>query len=206
MVFIDVDTSRAGRAEEPDSYRLRDRNGLPIVCFQCGKSSMSPPEQAPEAPKRPRRAVAIKSASADSGQSMVSCDYCYLHWHLDCIDPPMSGLPSFGRKWMCPAHADQVTVRFWYLTTIQILLTTFTPQHVKRRIPKQNNTLIDITRPGQRNNGNLEIIPAVQPPVDRVETDDLVINGRRYRIPERIITLDFWNKLSRPLTRSDEWV
>lgn len=26
--------------------------------------------------------------------------------------------------------------------------------------------------------------------------DEVLINGRRYRVPERIVVLDFWNKVS----------
>jgi hypothetical protein len=33
---------------------------------------------------------------------LVSCDYCSLYFHQDCLDPPMTALPS-GR-WMCPNH------------------------------------------------------------------------------------------------------
>jgi hypothetical protein len=31
----------------------------------------------------------------------------------------------------------------------------------------------------------------------RIDTDEVVINGRRYRIPERIVVLDFSSRLSR---------
>lgn len=70
-------------------------------------------------------------------------------------------------------------------------------QPPKRRIPKQHNTPIEITRPNQKNNGNVEIIQSETPAAAKIATDDVTINGRRYRIPERIITLDFWSKLSR---------
>ncbi|KAG5666970.1 hypothetical protein PVAND_014974 [Polypedilum vanderplanki] len=33
---------------------------------------------------------------------LISCDYCSLYFHQDCLDPPMCALPS-GR-WMCPNH------------------------------------------------------------------------------------------------------
>lgn len=36
---------------------------------------------------------------------LISCDYCSLYFHQDCLDPPMTALPS-GR-WMCPAHPQQ---------------------------------------------------------------------------------------------------
>nr|XP_022920413.1 PHD finger protein 12 isoform X2 [Onthophagus taurus] len=33
---------------------------------------------------------------------LLSCDYCTLCFHLDCLDPPLTSLPT-GR-WMCPNH------------------------------------------------------------------------------------------------------
>ena len=35
---------------------------------------------------------------------MVSCDYCPLSFHLDCLDPPMSEIPR--DVWMCPNHVE----------------------------------------------------------------------------------------------------
>ena len=32
---------------------------------------------------------------------------------------------------------------------------------------------------------------------DKVNVDEVLINGRRYRVPERIITLDFWDKVAK---------
>ena len=37
--------------------------------------------------------------------------------------------------------------------------------------------------------------PAFVP--ERVNVDEVLINGRRYRVPERVITLDFWDKVKR---------
>lgn len=78
----------------------------------------------------------------------------------------------------------------------------FTLQPIKRRIPKSNPyPVIEIDRPGQSNNGNVEIIPSgnavsIQQ-VSRMATDEVLINGRRYRVPERTIVLDFWGKLNK---------
>ena len=57
-------------------------------------------------------------------------------------------------------------------------------------------------KPRQWNNGNIEIIQAktAPPPViapNKVNVDEVLINGRRYRVPERIITLDFWDKIAK---------
>ncbi|KAF9818920.1 hypothetical protein IEO21_02458 [Rhodonia placenta] len=172
--------NRHGQLEDRDPYRLKGRNGDPVLCFRCGTSAL-PPSLVASAPvaKRPRRETSSSSYS-ETGRSIISCDYCHLHWHLDCVDPPLSFMPPWGKKWMCPNHADRVI-------------------QPKRRIPKANAVPIDITRPHQYNNGNIEIIqPEIPvPPPHKVPVDEVLINGRRYRIPEKIITLDFWNKVSR---------
>ena len=39
---------------------------------------------------------------------LISCDYCSLYFHQDCLDPPMTALPA-GR-WMCPNHPQHFIV------------------------------------------------------------------------------------------------
>ena len=107
MPGSDLD-SRHGQLEDRDPYRLKDRNGDPILCFRCGLSALSH-HNTPVQPKRPRKA-SQKPANAEGWKSIVSCDYCDLSWHLDCLDPPLDSMPLFGIKWMCPNHADQVYV------------------------------------------------------------------------------------------------
>ncbi|KAF9239614.1 hypothetical protein BU15DRAFT_87926 [Melanogaster broomeanus] len=173
--------NRHGQLEDRDPYRLKDRNGVPVICFRCGTSAL-PRGLAASAPsnKRPRRSVSVAhSATPESGKAIVTCDYCNLHWHLDCLDPPLTSMPSFGKKWMCPNHADQVL-------------------QPKRRIPKQNAAPLDITKPKQWNNGNIEVIhPQTAAMAEKLVLDEVLINGRRYRVPERIIMLDFWSKISK---------
>ncbi|RVE51245.1 hypothetical protein evm_004049 [Chilo suppressalis] len=36
---------------------------------------------------------------------LLQCDYCPLLYHQDCLDPPLTALPT-GR-WMCPNHVEQ---------------------------------------------------------------------------------------------------
>ena len=55
-------------------------------------------------------------------------------------------------------------------------------------------------KPRQYNNGNIEVIHpelSTAPPNPRIAVDEVLINGRRYRIPEKIIVLDFWSKLNK---------
>lgn len=77
-----------GGYEERDPYKLKDKQGRNVYCFKCHE---------PANPLRQKR--------------ILACDHCELHWHLDCLDPPLVGLPPVTRKWKCPIHADMVIVR-----------------------------------------------------------------------------------------------
>ncbi|CAC5379873.1 PHD finger protein 12 [Mytilus coruscus] len=35
---------------------------------------------------------------------LVQCDYCPLLYHMDCLDPPMTSLPTV--RWICPNHPE----------------------------------------------------------------------------------------------------
>lgn len=74
--------------EEP--YHLQDSEGNVRLCFHCNKS-------------------------AYGGRMMISCEHCPLHWHLDCLSPPLASPPPSTRKWMCPNHADHILVSFFFL-------------------------------------------------------------------------------------------
>jgi hypothetical protein len=144
------------------------------------------------------------SIASESWKCIVSCDHCNLHWHLDCLDPPLPSMPSFGKKWMCPNHADQAVVCPY---SFAVMVTYTDSQRTKRRIPKQNANTIEITKPNQFNNGNIEVIhpeTASRLP-QKVSVDEVLINGRRYRVPERVITLDFWGKLGRVGKRCERY-
>lgn len=71
-------------------------------------------------------------------------------------------------------------------------------QKPKRRVPKQHAGFIEITKPRQRNNGNVEVVQSdyLTAEEQKVLVDEVTINGRRYRIPERVIRLDFWNRIN----------
>lgn len=105
---------------------------------------------------------------------------------------------------MCPNHSDQILVRPYHNYTGSGD-SHRTSQKPKRRIPKQNNAPIDINKPGLKNNGIIEVIQseASQSSGKKIVAEEVMINGRRYRIPERVITLDFWGKISRD-RRKDE--
>ncbi|CAK9780646.1 hypothetical protein CC85DRAFT_262422 [Cutaneotrichosporon oleaginosum] len=163
--YVDTETARTkldrkGFQEERDPLRLRDSKHRHVACYKCGGTS-----------------VPTRQLASDPGaqwRPIVSCDYCNLHWHLDCLTPPLAAMPSASRKWMCPNHSDQVMPR--------------------RRTVRVGLETVDVEAPGEENNGFVSIIeePEVQPDL---RTDDMVINNKKYRVPERIIQLDFWNKL-----------
>lgn len=78
-----ADHMKNGRRVKTKRLIELDSNGcvpLPAkLCFTCNKSCKKAP--------------------------LISCDYCSLYFHQDCLNPPMCALPS-GR-WMCPAHPQQ---------------------------------------------------------------------------------------------------
>ena len=86
---------RAIGQEDRDGFRLKDKNGRPIICYNCDGAAN---------PTQRRR--------------IISCDFCDQHWHLDCLDPPMTGMPPPTRKWMCPLHSDTVSYTHLTLPTI----------------------------------------------------------------------------------------
>ena len=49
------------------------------LCFKCGKSCRVAP--------------------------LLACDYCNACFHMDCLDPPMTTMPT-GTVWMCPLHVE----------------------------------------------------------------------------------------------------
>ena len=54
--------------------------------------------------------------------------------------------------------------------------------------------IIDVESQGESNNGNIIVIPDEEArPL--IECEDMIINRRKYRVPEKIIRLDFWEKL-----------
>lgn len=110
--------SRFAAHEERDPFRLKDRNSAPVLCFRCGKSALPDGElssgQSSFATNGRETRGRRSSLRAPPGEvlwkSIVSCDHCTLHWHLDCLDPPLSSMPSAHKKWMCPAHVEHIAV------------------------------------------------------------------------------------------------
>ncbi|KAH7698309.1 PHD-finger family protein, partial [Aphelenchoides avenae] len=57
---------------------------------------------------RPRKADGVQCCTvcgvSDEEKPTVTCDFCPLHYHLDCCSPPFTAPPK-GR-WMCPQHVE----------------------------------------------------------------------------------------------------
>uniref|UniRef100_A0A8C5N306 PHD finger protein 12 n=1 Tax=Leptobrachium leishanense TaxID=445787 RepID=A0A8C5N306_9ANUR len=85
-------TSKRRRKEEMTGKNVKkahhelDHNGLvPLpakVCFTCSRSCRVAP--------------------------LIQCDYCPLLFHMDCLDPPLTAMPT-GR-WMCPNHIEHIVL------------------------------------------------------------------------------------------------
>ncbi|KAK9461019.1 uncharacterized protein V1516DRAFT_624969, partial [Lipomyces oligophaga] len=178
-------SNRSGFVEEPDPLKLTDKNGRAILCFKCGKSALN-------------------------DKKIISCDYCPLHWHLDCLDPPMSAIPLVSqRKWQCPNHIGRELIH-------------------KRRLRNSKTISVSLRR-GFANDGDIEIDndsseeeepgppgsevlvqakhlhfmdgwkenPLIKTPLSKyVLTEEHESNGVVYRLPERGIVLDFLDRVN----------
>ncbi|MGH0166943.1 UNVERIFIED_CONTAM: hypothetical protein FKN15_056844 [Acipenser sinensis] len=85
-------TSKRRRKEEMTGKNMKkaqhelDHHGLvplPVkVCFTCNRSCRVAP--------------------------LIQCDYCPLLFHMDCLDPPLTAMPT--GKWMCPNHIEHIVL------------------------------------------------------------------------------------------------
>lgn len=74
--------------DDLDIDALYDKKGRPYLCHRCGKLGLQ------------RR-------------TMVSCDYCPLKWHLDCLREPVALAKTLGLKWRCPNHVEALLPPNW---------------------------------------------------------------------------------------------
>lgn len=119
---INMFNSRFAVIDDRDPFRLKDKNGAPVLCFRCGKSALPENEtfsghSSSSANGRETRSQRLSLGTLPGQRlwkSIVSCDHCSLHWHLDCLDPPVSSMPPSHKKWMCPAHVEHIAVSFVY--------------------------------------------------------------------------------------------
>ena len=167
--------ARGGYDESPDHFKLKDSKGNTVLCFKCGKSSMGKRE-------------------------IISCDYCTLRWHLDCLDPPLANAPvrvtndGIKLNWMCPVHIEH---------ELQALnstdkLTAHPHMHSgrihKSRRPKNARIVDTALRRGFANNGMIEIENELSD--DEEEDAEKRRYGTVYRLSEQGIKLDFIDRVN----------
>uniref|UniRef100_A0A060T0V7 ARAD1C18634p n=1 Tax=Blastobotrys adeninivorans TaxID=409370 RepID=A0A060T0V7_BLAAD len=161
---------KKANASDEDPLKTLDKYGDPILCYRCKKSALN-------------------------GVQMLTCDFCSLYFHVDCVEPMILGVAT---RWKCPNHAEQA----------------YKPPRKPRKYRVEEPTL----RRGFANDGDIEIIPTEDELSERFErriprffsdlynTSDGVaaklapqtpysrsfeIDGIKYRLPEEGIKLDF---------------
>ncbi|ODQ53561.1 hypothetical protein SAICODRAFT_24800 [Saitoella complicata NRRL Y-17804] len=146
--FKPIKINKSGFIEEADPYKLKDKHGKAILCYKCGKSALE--------------------------GAIISCDHCPSHWHLDCLSPPLIGMPSHIKRWMCPNHALHAMK--------------------KQRVPKGRKVVdVQLSR-GFKNNGDVEIANEQEKEAED-EFEEFTVQDVKYRLPERGIKLDFLDKV-----------
>lgn len=74
--------------EDLDIDSFYDKKGRPKLCHRCRESHL----------KR---------------RTLVACDYCPLHWHLDCLPDAVPLAQTIGLKWRCPNHIENLVPINW---------------------------------------------------------------------------------------------
>ncbi|KAI8959154.1 hypothetical protein F5Y11DRAFT_15769 [Daldinia sp. FL1419] len=69
-------------ADEPfDFFKVRNADGA-VLCHHCQRG-------------------------VSDNRPIIPCSVCGLHWHLECLDPPLT-IPPVPRTWRCPCHVDDI--------------------------------------------------------------------------------------------------
>lgn len=130
-------------------------------------------------------------------REIIPCDYCDLHWHLDCLDPPLAAAPrkiingKAKSGWMCPNHVDQELQHLQGPSTPSGAAQPVSGRSYKVRRPKHPLFRDVAMRRGFKNNGLIEIL-------NESESDsEKVISGVIWRLPENGIKLDFISRVKR---------
>ncbi|TDZ37226.1 Uncharacterized protein C8035_v007341 [Colletotrichum spinosum] len=148
---------KRGYEEAPDFFKVRDADGSPVICHDC---------QHPAADNR----------------AIIPCSVCGLHWHLDCLDPPLA-IPPVLRTWRCPIHADDL---------LSDLPQQLAPAHRFRKI-KGAPAITPAFSRGMKNNGFIEVED--EQSGDESGWKDVNTFGRVYKLSAHGIKLDFISKL-----------
>ncbi|WFD21298.1 hypothetical protein MCAP1_003559 [Malassezia caprae] len=193
--------NRQGFMEDRDPFQLRDKQGEPILCFRCGQSAL--PREAvtvrhgESVEMAERRAIASahangKKRAADApGRRMLSCDFCTLHWHLDCVQPALSSMPPATRRWRCPAHSSHGQPRMRIPRAPQAVHSVTVPPDAP--LPDTKDALVDVVLDAHDRTFDAETGAGhsrTQPWED--VSVDTGTKRMRFRIPEKTIRLAFW--------------
>lgn len=181
--------NRQGFVEQRDPHALKDKHGNAVLCYKCGGSALPPQADCTDSARLQWRAI-------------IGCDFCSLHWHLDCVDPPLSSMPSMTRKWRCPAHTDEPKMRIpknLHITPVNVPVPAPGAPLAKRPyapvdvVPDADDKYFAQDGSGQSG----------KPPWEDVTVTNSSGTRVRYRIPEKTIRLEFWTKamLDRPVPR-----
>lgn len=81
------------RNDDLDIDALYDKDGRPFLCHRC-------------------------RLSGRHHRTLVSCDYCPLKWHLDCLLEPVCLAKTLGLKWRCPNHVESLYPLNWQETRL----------------------------------------------------------------------------------------
>lgn len=113
-------------------------------------------------------------------RAIIPCSVCPLHWHIDCLDPPLT-IPPVLKTWRCPAHVDDVLSEAPPLA----------PAHRFRKIKGSSPIVPAITR-GIKNNGHIQIDWPDEPEdASASGWPDAQSFGRTYKLPAKSVVLDF---------------
>ncbi|KAK1457562.1 PHD-finger domain-containing protein [Colletotrichum cuscutae] len=157
-VVVPAKPKKKGYEEAPDFFKVRETDGSAVLCHNC---------QHPTADNR----------------AIIPCSLCGLHWHLDCLDPPLA-IPPVVRTWRCPAHADDL---------LATLPEELAPAHRFRKI-KGAPVIVPAFSRGMKNNGFIEIDDE-ESEDENSGWSDVKTFGRVYKLSSKGVVLDFISQL-----------
>ncbi|CAG8555536.1 2580_t:CDS:2, partial [Acaulospora colombiana] len=142
---------RNGFLLEPDHTRILDENGKLVRCYSC----KLPPSKTKPA---------------------MSCDYCDLHWHFDCLDPPLVIPAPANKRWMCPCHVDHALPPLRRLAS-------------ENNLSSIDNTVIE--NPSQKK--------------FQIDCDpEFYLNDALHKLPKNGVKLDYFGQMLRALQEEKE--
>lgn len=179
---VTVKATKLMVSQEREPFRLRNKNGL-ILCFRCGKSALPSTSSAhyDECSTGSKGLLSFSTLEHGTacgedppGSAMLSCDFCPLHWHVDCLDPPLMKFPSNSCKWRCPAHTEHIQ----------------TPSRQPRTASLTRVVDFPDTRRDEARDTQHGLTPCLSPGL--AQGAEYV----RYKVPEHVIQRRFWDGIN----------